>query len=339
ELRRNARFEQAVAQLLRLAPPEGPRTESRDETIQIAVLAGFPDRVARRRGAEGLLASGGAAQLSPDSAVRDADLLVAVDAEARRGAGRSRVLVRLASAIEPEWLLDLHADSLREETQLEWEPARERVEVFSRLLYEQLVLEETRRLPAAQEADQATRILLEHAEGIPDPAQLARLKARLALVAQHCPESGIAPLDDARVRGRLAEVARGSSSLRELRESDVLSALAPPQLARLAPDEVALPSGRRLRVEYAPGQPPAIRSRLQDFFGMARGPAICGARVPLPLHLLAPSGRAQQVTQDLAGFWERHYPAIRRELMRKSPKHAWPEDGATASPRSVNRRP
>jgi len=82
-----------------------------------------------------------------------------------------------------------------------------------------------------------------------------------------------------------------------------------------------------------------LRARLQDFFGMSRGPSICNGRLPLTLHLLAPSGRAQQVTQDLPGFWERHYPAIRRELMRKYPKHAWPENGATASPPSVNRRP
>jgi len=333
DLRKSSRMQQALAQLLRLAPPEGPRSGSRDEAIRIAVLAGFPDRVARRRGAEVLLASGGAAQLSSDSSVRDAELLVAVEAEERRGGGRSRVLVRVASAVEPEWLLDLHPDSLREETQLSWEPSRERVEVLSRLLYDQLVLEETRRLPRDQETEAATRLLLDHAEGIPDPEQLARLKARIALVAEHCPESGIAPLDDAQVRERLAGMARGSTSLRELREADVLSALAPAQLGRLAPDEVTLPSGRKLRVEYAAGQPPAVRSRLQDFFGMARGPAICGGRLPLTLHLLAPSGRAQQVTQDLAGFWERHYPAIRRELMRKYPKHAWPENGATASPR------
>jgi ATP-dependent helicase HrpB len=65
---------------------------------------------------------------------------------------------------------------------------------------------------------------------------------------------------------------------------------------------------------------------------MSRGPAVAGGRVPVVLHLLAPNGRAQQVTQDLAGFWERHYPAVRRELMRRYPRHAWPEDGATASP-------
>jgi len=339
DLQRNPRHQQALTQLLRLAPPPGPREGTRDDAIQIAVLAGFPDRVARRRGADVLLASGGAAQLSADSAVREAELLVAVDAEERRDGGRSRVMVRVASAIDPDWLLDLHPASLREEAQLVWEDSRERVEVLSRLLYDQLVLEETRRLPGEPELADATRVLLEHAEGIPDPDQLARLKARIALVAEHCPESKIAKLDDAQVRGRLADLARGLTSLRELRELDVLSALTPPQLNHLAPQEVALPTGRKLRVEYAEGQPPAVRSRLQDFFGMARGPAICAGRLPLTLHLLAPSGRAQQVTQDLAGFWERHYPAIRRELMRKYPRHAWPENGATASARSVNGRP
>ena len=36
------------------------------------------------------------------------------------------------------------------------------------------------------------------------------------------------------------------------------------------------------------------------------------------------------MTTDLAGFWERHYPAVRRELMRKYPKHFWPEDPRVA---------
>jgi ATP-dependent RNA helicase HrpB len=337
--RPTASVEQAKAQLLRMAPPDGPRTGTRDEAVLISVLAGFPDRVARRRGAEVLLASGGAAQLAPESAVREAELLVAVDAEERRTAGRARVVVRIASAIEAEWLLDLHADALREETSLVWEPLRERVEAASRLTYDKLLLEESRRLPREEELVAAARILLEHAEGIPDPEELARLKARIALVAAHCPESGIEPLEDARLRAALENAARGASSLRELRERDLIPALIPEGLDRLAPEHVALPGGRRLRIEYVAGQPPAVRSRLQDFFGLSRGPAICQGRLPLTLHLLAPSGRVQQVTQDLEGFWERHYPAIRRELMRKYPKHAWPENGATAAPPSVNRRP
>ena len=53
---------------------------------------------------------------------------------------------------------------------------------------------------------------------------------------------------------------------------------------------------------------------------------------PLVLHLLAPNMRAVQVTTDLSGFWERHYPAIRKELMRRYPRHEWPENPSTASP-------
>jgi ATP-dependent helicase HrpB len=71
---------------------------------------------------------------------------------------------------------------------------------------------------------------------------------------------------------------------------------------------------------------------LQDFFGMKEGPSVCGGRVPLTLHLLAPNQRPVQVTTDLAGFWERHYPSIRRELCRKYPRHAWPEDAQKPAP-------
>jgi ATP-dependent helicase HrpB len=59
---------------------------------------------------------------------------------------------------------------------------------------------------------------------------------------------------------------------------------------------------------------------------MTDGPRIGGGRVPVLLELLAPNGRAVQVTTDLAGFWVRHYPSIRRELMRRYPRHSWPED-------------
>ena len=103
-------------------------------------------------------------------------------------------------------------------------------------------------------------------------------------------------------------------------------------LATKAPDRLALAGGRQVRVHYEAGKPPWIESRLQDFFGSAAGPAICDGRVPLVIHLLAPNQRAVQVTQDLAGFWDRHYPAIRKEADAEVPQHAWPEDPRTAKP-------
>jgi ATP-dependent helicase HrpB len=94
----------------------------------------------------------------------------------------------------------------------------------------------------------------------------------------------------------------------------------------MAPERVTLAAGRAVRVDYELGKPPWIESYLQDFFGMTATPRVAEGRVPLVLHLLAPNKRAVQVTSDLQGFWERHYPAIRKELARKYPRHSWPED-------------
>jgi ATP-dependent helicase HrpB len=134
-------------------------------------------------------------------------------------------------------------------------------------------------------------------------------------------------------------LARGRRSLAEVREADLaselLAALSPESarlLARELPERVTLPGGRSVPVHYLSGQPPWIASRLQDFFGMREGPALARGRVPLVLHLLAPNQRAVLVTQDLAGFWSRHYPSVRRELGRRYPRHAWPEDPLHASP-------
>src|SRR5690606_16257699 len=98
------------------------------------------------------------------------------------------------------------------------------------------------------------------------------------------------------------------------------------------PEYLMLPSGRRLRIHYSEANDPYVASRLQDFFGMHDTPSICRGRLPLLLHLLAPNQRAVQVTRDLANFWQTHYPELRRQLMRRYPRHSWPEDGRTASP-------
>ena len=111
-------------------------------------------------------------------------------------------------------------------------------------------------------------------------------------------------------------------------ENALISAILPEESQRfekLAPTHVTLSRGRRVKVQYKTGQPPWIESRLQDFFGMKKGPSILDGRVPLTLHLLAPNYRAVQVTTDLAGFWQRGYPENRNALSRRYPRHSWPE--------------
>ena len=84
------------------------------------------------------------------------EFLVAIDVEERRERGLP--LVRLASPVEPEWLLDQAIERIA----LEWNRAAERVEQVSALLYDQLVIEETREpAPASEETSRvlATKAL------------------------------------------------------------------------------------------------------------------------------------------------------------------------------------
>ena len=104
---------------------------------------------------------------------------------------------------------------------------------------------------------------------------------------------------------------------------------------RSRPERIRLSRGRHACVHYEAGQPPWVASRLQDFFGMRETPAVARGAVPVVVRLLAPNQRPVQTTSDLAGFWQRLYPQVRKELARRYPKHAWPEDPLEVTSRSV----
>ena len=95
---------------------------------------------------------------------------------------------------------------------------------------------------------------------------------------------------------------------------------------RSRPPRIRLPRGRQVPVHYEPNQPPWIASRLQDFFGMRETPTVGRGAVAVVVRLLAPNQRPVQMTSDLAGFWQRLYPQVRKELSRRYPRHAWPEN-------------
>jgi ATP-dependent RNA helicase HrpB len=336
--------DKASRQLERIARDETrpPATDNEvDRALQLAILAGFPDRVGKRRAprsSEIVFAGGGSGQLAPSSAVIDAELMVAVDVAETGAKGQaSRVQIRRASAIEASWLLDHYIDRIGERDELTWNAQRERVERIVQITYDGLAIDDTRDVEGARKAGAAAaELLAKHAlanlDKLVDADALAQWRARVALVAKIAPKSGlVAPTDDA-LATVIAKACDGLISLDELRKAGLLELLDAslgehkPLVDRLAPTHLGLPRRRRAPIHYQLDQPPWIASRMQDFFGLARAPAVADGRVPLVLHLLAPNQRAVQVTQDLPGFWVNHYPALRKQLMRRYPKHAWPED-------------
>ena len=331
--------DRAAQQLERLTGRGGARPSGAaavDEALRFAILAGYPDRVARRRGtsADVVFAAGGAATLAPSSVLATAagaEYLVAVDAS---DTGRG-VSVRRASAIEPLWLLDVDPDRVVDSDELVWNRAAERVERAQRTRYGAIALDE-RVDPAGARGDPRAGAIVAReavAAGITrfvDADALAAWRARLTFAAAHVP--GLAAPNDAALVAALGQACAGMSSFAELRKVALLTLLdadlAPLRSAidRVAPTHAILPRRRRVPIHYELDRAPWIASRLQDFFGAPRGPVIADGKVAVVLHLLAPNQRPVQVTQDLPGFWQRHYPDLRRQLMRRYPKHAWPED-------------
>ena len=110
-------------------------------------------------------------------------------------------------------------------------------------------------------------------------------------------------------------------------------------LDREAPSHFTLPTGRPVPIRYATDRPPAAAARLQELFGLERTPRLAGGRVPLVLEILSPSQRPVQITDDLASFWRNGYPAVRKELRGRYPRHSWPDDPLLATPTARVRRP
>jgi ATP-dependent helicase HrpB len=307
-----------AADVLQNLVRSGKRPPMGEVAFRRALLAGYPDRVARRRAAgsdRALLASGHGAVLSPESGVRHADHFLALDVSAgRRGEG-SEALIRMASAIDREWLTATH--SRLEHT---FDEQSGTVRAASREYYDALVLVER---PCAPDPSEAARILTGEFLRRPLADSDEQIARRLRF----------ASLDVDLETGAFRS-AQQSRSLSEVTVEGGLTADERRRLDRLAPATLSVPSGREVRVHYESDGTVTAPVKLQELFGLADTPRIGPRREPVIFSLLAPNGRPVQITRDLRSFWERTYPEVRKELRGRYPKHPWPEDPWTARPTS-----
>ena len=309
-----------------------------EDALLRCVLAGFPDRVARRRRAgsrRAVIVGGAGVALDPSSVVRDAELFVAVDLEAGERRERAEARVRLASAVERSWLEEMFPQAVNVVREVVFDAAAERVIERVQERYEDLVLEET--VVHDVEPALAAPRLAEAARQNPGHAlDMGREEEgfleRVAFLAAAMPELALPPDPNSLLIDAVEMLAAGKRSFADLRRADLrgvlrsrLTARQLRVLDREAPARLRLPSGREARLVYERGKPPVLAARIQDLFGLAATPRIAAGRVPVVLHILAPSNRPVQVTDDLASFWRSTYPEVRKQLRGRYPKHAWPE--------------
>ena len=318
-----------------------------DEAVARALLVAYPDRVARRRAEgdrRGVLVGGRGVHLRPESGVVDPELFLCIDLDAGRRGERAEAGVRLASPVDRSWL---DPALLREEELREFDAERRQVVTVRRTAFFDLAIEETRALapPDEETAERLAEAAAENLEAaLPlDQEALVKFRARIGWLREHREDLDFPALDDDAMRSLLPALCAGKRSFADLKKAlllDFVRGLLTPEqsaaLEREAPERIEVPSGRTHKIEYTPGKAPILAVRIQEVFGWTETPRLAGGRVPLLLHLLAPNHRPQQVTDDLKSFWENTYSVVRKELRRRYPKHAWPEDPWTAQ---AERRP
>lgn len=315
-------------------PSENP---SRDIQLMKSMLVGFPDRLAKRRESgrqRGLMVGGKGIQIDPQSGVHEPDLFVCIEVESAPG----DACVRQASRVDFEWL---QGPNLRECDELFFHPTQKQVVARHRTYWIDLLLSET---PTAIRDEEGCTETLWNAvkanwdQAFPkdDPA-ITQWLARIECLRAWMPDLELPTLSATDLHTVARDVCRGKRSLDEVRRGewfDWLRHLLTPRqsdaLEREAPARIQVPSGSWIRLDYEPGKTPILAVKIQEVFSWQQTPRIAAGRIPLLLHLLAPSMRPQQITDDLASFWRVGYAEVKKELKRRYPKHSWPDDPTRA---------
>jgi ATP-dependent helicase HrpB len=279
-----------------------------DDEFRRAVLAAYPDRVARRRVPRTdslVLSSGTGARLARESGVVEAEFLVAVEMRGTTAGPAGEPIVRIATGIERDWLMPT-GSTIRHTFDRESGSVRAaRLEQYDALVVRERTI--------APDPEEVARLLGDEyiRRGPTDADSLLINRLRFA---------GVPASFDALVR----EATGGAVRLSDLHLERHLTADAQQRLARDAPRSVALPNGANVTVDYRADGRPMASVKLQRLIGATDTPRIGTHRVPLTFEILAPNGRPVQVTSDLASFWSTVYPGIRGALRARYPKHRWP---------------
>ncbi len=298
----------------------------------------YPDRVAQRRAEAGafLLANGRGARLDEgdDLATRPFLAIAAMDAGSREGR------IFLAADLPERELLELFAERIETRAEVRWDARRRAVSAESQQRYLALVLK-SRRLDKPP-PEQLSRALLQGIrslglDSLPWSDEARDLQTRVMCLRQWDSDGGWPDLSDSALledlENWLLPWLDGVTSLGRLKGLDMQAILRqilewPQQQAlnELAPLRIPVPSGGQRKLTYSLDGPPVLAVKLQEMFGRRETPMVCRGRVPVLVHLLSPAGRPLQITQDLAGFWDKTYAEVRKEMKGRYPKHYWPEN-------------
>ncbi len=306
------------------------------------VLAkGWPDMIARRRSPGSstyLLASGRAGQVDETSPLAKSDWLIVADMVGAAKGAR----ITLAAALNEKTALASGFLEEREEAQFD---AAKGVFKARRVRALGAIVLSEQPLPKPSGAAARAGFLAHIAEAGFEPTGLqgivASFAARIACLREVFgdvwPELSVEYLQ-ATADAWLAS-ALGGGSFSVPKPGPVLDALKatldwplPRDLDQLAPLGVALPVGRKARVDWLDERRPLVECKVQELYGHSGPIALADGRVPVTLQMLSPGGKPVATTRDLPGFWTGGYKDMAKDMRGRYPKHDWPDDPASAKP-------
>ncbi|MFD3837180.1 ATP-dependent helicase HrpB [Streptomyces sp. NPDC058642] len=336
------RWRTEVRRLQALADePARASSLTEDALVGLVAALAFPERVARADGGSYLMVSGTRAEVRDATGLRGAPWIAVAVADRPVGKGHARV--QLGAVVDEETARQAAGALLDERDEVHWADGDVVARRVERLGAVELAVRTLRNPDPALVRD----ALLEGLRR--DGLRLLRwspeadvLRQRLAFLRLHLGEPWPDVSDEA-LHARVDEWlepelgrARRRADLARIDAGDALGRLLPwatgdaARLDELAPERITVPSGSRIRIDYANPEQPVLAVKLQEMFGLHEGPTVAG--VALLVHLLSPAGRPAAVTADLASFWRDGYKGVRAELRGRYPKHPWPEDPADAEP-------
>ncbi|MER6133504.1 ATP-dependent helicase HrpB [Streptomyces sp. NPDC001815] len=326
--------------------PDGALTD--DQVAGLVAALAFPERVARRQGGSFLMVSGTRGEVGDGSGLREAGWIAVAVADRPLGAGHARV--RLGAVVDEEVAREAAGPLYAEGDEVRWADGEVVARRVERLGAVELTVRPLRAADPGLVREALLQGLAEEGFGLLRWSRDAEvLRQRLGFVHRQVgapwPE-----VSDGALHARVDEWlepelsrARRRADLGRIDAGQALGRLLPwasgeaARFDELAPERFEVPSGSRIRIDYADPERPVLAVKLQEMFGAQESPAVAG--VPVVVHLLSPAGRPAAVTSDLASFWKDGYRGVRAELRGRYPKHPWPEDPATAPPtRHTNAR-
>jgi ATP-dependent helicase HrpB len=307
--------------------------------VQRCMLVGFSDHLAKRLGPGTLrceMVHGRRGILGRESVVKSPLFVVSEVREVESGGGRDRtltVVLNLATAVQKEWLYELFPQEFAKLRAVVYDPALRRVVERVETRFRELILEEeVSDSPPAEEAAEilarevvAGRCSLENWDETVD-----QWIVRVNRLRQWMPELDLPAIGGEERAAIIQHICHGALSESEIKRRAVLptvkSWLSRQQQAwveQYAPERIALPNGRTVKVRYVVDGAPWIAARIQDLYGVTDVIWIAKRRVAIRIQVLAPSNRPVQITENLSVFWRDTYPKVKQELRRRYPKHEW----------------